>query len=57
MNKVLIIFAHPAKSKSKINMALRKNVEQLENVTVHDLYDCYPDFMIDIKKEQALCEE
>lgn len=57
MEKILIIFAHPAKSKSKINIALRKAVEGLENVTIHDLYSHYPDFMIDVKKEQKLCEE
>jgi len=57
MNKILIIFAHPAKSKSNTNVALRKAVEGLEGVTVNDLYANYPDFMIDIKREQALCEE
>ncbi len=57
MNKILINFAHPAKSKSKINMALRKAVEDLEGVTVNDLYENYPDFMIDVKREQELCKE
>lgn len=57
MNKVLINFAHPAKSHSKINNALRKSAEQLDGVTFNDLYASYPDFMIDIKREQKLCEE
>ena len=56
MKKILINFAHPAKSHSNINKALRKAVETLDNVTVNDLYANYPDFMIDIKREQALCE-
>jgi glutathione-regulated potassium-efflux system ancillary protein KefG len=56
MKKILINFAHPAKSHSNINKALRKAVEGLDNVTVNDLYANYPDFMIDIKREQALCE-
>jgi glutathione-regulated potassium-efflux system ancillary protein KefG len=56
MKKILINFAHPAKSHSNINKALRKAVEGLDNVTVNDLYANYPDFMIDIKHEQALCE-
>jgi glutathione-regulated potassium-efflux system ancillary protein KefG len=56
MRKILINFAHPAKSHSNINKALRKAVEGLDNVTVNDLYSNYPDFMIDIKREQALCE-
>lgn len=57
MNKVLILFAHPAKSKSIMNKALRQSVEDLENVMIHDLYETYPDFMIDVKKEQKLLEE
>jgi len=56
MKKILINFAHPAKSHSNINKALRKAVETLEGVTVNDLYANYPDFMIDIQREQALCE-
>ena len=57
MKKVLINFAHPAKSRSKINRALRAAVEGLEQVTVNDLYAHYPDFLIDIRREKALCEE
>lgn len=56
MNKVLINFAHPAITRSKINKALRAAVEDIENVTVNDLYANYPDFLIDIKREQQLCE-
>lgn len=56
MKKVLINFAHPAKARSNINIELRKAVEGLENVTVNDLYTNYPDFMIDVKREQMLCE-
>lgn len=57
MKKILINFAHPAKSRSNINIALRNAVEDLDQVTVNDLYANYPDFMIDVKHEQALCEE
>lgn len=57
MKKILILFAHPAKSKSKINKALINAVKDLENVTINDLYDEYPDFMIDIKREQKLLDE
>lgn len=57
MNKVLIQFAHPARSKSSINNAMRRAVEGLDNVTVNDLYAMYPEFLIDIEREQALCEE
>lgn len=57
MNRVLIIFAHPAVSRSKINAELRRAVETLENITMHDLYALYPDFHIDVKREQELCEQ
>ena len=56
MKKVLITCAHPARSRSKINRALRGAVEDLDDVTINDLYAAYPDFLIDVKREQNLCE-
>ncbi|MBT8346981.1 MAG: NAD(P)H-dependent oxidoreductase [Desulfofustis sp.] len=57
MNKILIIFAHPAISRSTMNRAMKTAVDDLDGVTVHDLYRCYPDFYIDVAHEQRLCEE
>ncbi len=56
MKKILINFAHPAQSRSIINRALRGALEGLEAVTINDLYGAYPDFLIDVKREQRLCE-
>ncbi|MGB3724768.1 MAG: NAD(P)H-dependent oxidoreductase [Glaciecola sp.] len=56
MNKVLINYAHPAPKNSVINNALINAISSLDNVTINDLYSHYPDFMIDIEREQALCE-
>jgi glutathione-regulated potassium-efflux system ancillary protein KefG len=56
MRKILINFAHPARARSKINSALREAVEGLEGVTLNDLYARYPDYLIDVKREQHLCE-
>lgn len=56
MKKILINFVHPAKSRSKMNSALYRAVEDLDGVTMNDLYAVYPDFHIDVKREQALCE-
>lgn len=56
MKKILIIFAHPAAARSNINKGLRSAVEDLEGVTVNDLYAHYPDLMIDVQREQAMCE-
>ena len=57
MKKILINFAHPARIRSKMNRALRAAVEGLEGVTINDLYSTYPDFLIDVKREQGLCED
>jgi len=54
MNKILILFAHPRFEKSKTNRALLKNIEQLQGVTINDLYEQYPDFNIDIEREKEL---
>jgi glutathione-regulated potassium-efflux system ancillary protein KefG len=54
MNKVLILFAHPRFEKSKTNRALLAGVEEISGVTLHDLYEEYPDFFIDIEREQRL---
>ena len=55
--KVLILFAHPAFQKSTINKALTDGIEQIENVTFHDLYEEYPEMDIDIDREQQLLTE
>jgi glutathione-regulated potassium-efflux system ancillary protein KefG len=52
--KVLILFAHPALEKSHVNKYLIEGINRIENVTFHDLYELYPDFDIDIQKEQEL---
>lgn len=53
--KILVLFAHPAIKRSKVNAALRAAVEGLPHITIHDLYARYPDFLIDVPHEQALC--
>jgi glutathione-regulated potassium-efflux system ancillary protein KefG len=53
-SRVLIIFAHPALEKSRVNRYLARAVEGMPEVTFHDLYEEYPDFQIDVKGEQEL---
>ena len=55
--KVLLLYAHPESQDSVANRVLLKPATQLSNVTVHDLYAHYPDFFIDIPREQALLRE
>lgn len=54
--RVLVLFAHPAFHRSRVQRALAKAVRDLAGVTFHDLYDAYPDFDVDVPREQALVE-
>jgi len=53
-NKILILFAHPLFEKSNANDALVQSIPESANITFHDLYQEYPDFDIDVKREQEL---
>jgi glutathione-regulated potassium-efflux system ancillary protein KefG len=53
-NKVLIQFAHPALQNSRVNRRLITAVRNLENVTLNDLYEEYPDFSVNVRREQQL---
>jgi len=55
-NRVLVLYAHPAPHKSRANRALVRAAEAAQGVTVHHLYERYPDFIIDVKEEQRLVE-
>jgi glutathione-regulated potassium-efflux system ancillary protein KefG len=54
MNRILVEFAHPAIQKSRINKQLIQVAKENKNVTLNDLYENYPDFFIDVKREQEL---
>lgn len=57
MRKILILFAHPRAHKSRVNIALAGAVKNMTGVTFHDLYEAYPDFFIDVKREQDLLRQ
>jgi len=50
--KVLVLFAHPAIRQSRVQRALLAAAREAQNVSVHDLYEAYPDFDIDVDAEQ-----
>ncbi len=52
--KILILFAHPAFHKSRVNKILTNGIDESENITFHDLYQEYPELDIDVKREQDL---
>lgn len=57
MENILILFAHPRFEKSRINRALLGSIENMSYVTLHDLYEEYPDFNIDSDREKSLLLE
>ena len=52
--RVLVLFAHPAFHKSKVNKMLVDGLDHMEGVTFHDLYQEYPELEINVKREQEL---
>ena len=54
MRRVLVLFAHPSVEESRVNRQLLVRIPAADNVKFHDLYENYPDFNIDVEKEQKL---
>jgi len=54
MEKILLMLAHPRFEKSRANKALIDAARELPCVRVHDLYEQYPDFNIDVEGEHEL---
>jgi putative NADPH-quinone reductase len=52
--RILILYAHSASHLSRTNRRLMEAAATVPNVLVHDLYEIYPDFHIDIAQEQSL---
>lgn len=51
-HRVLVLFAHPSQDRSEVNVPLAKATAQIDGVTLVDLYAEYPNFVIDIDREQ-----
>lgn len=52
--QILVLYAHPGAHLSRVNRRLADCARAIEGVKVHDLYNTYPDFYIDVPHEQAL---
>ena len=52
--RLLVLFAHPALEKSRVNRRLAASVDGFPGLTFHDLYEAYPDSHIRADREQAL---
>ena len=49
---MLLIVAHPALERSRANRRMLRAAKDVAGVTLHDLYELYPDFTIDVRAEQ-----
>jgi glutathione-regulated potassium-efflux system ancillary protein KefG len=56
VKKLLLLFAHPAYERSRVNRRLLEAVRELPGLTVNDLYEAYPEFDVDVRREQELLE-
>ena len=55
--KVLLLFAHPSLERSEVNSELLKASQGVSGITIVDLYAEYPDYRIDIEREQSRLRE
>jgi glutathione-regulated potassium-efflux system ancillary protein KefF len=53
-NRILVLYAHAAPETSRVNRRLADAARLVPGVYVHDLYEAYPDFYIDVAREHAL---
>ncbi len=51
-SSILILFAHPSQHRSEVNLPLMEASKTVDDVSVVDLYAEYPDYCIDIEREQ-----
>ncbi len=56
MRRVLVQLAHPVLERSRVNRHLFEAVRGLDNVTINDLYEEYPDLAISVSREQELLD-
>ncbi len=56
MPRVLILLAHPQRAHSRVNEALA-GAARAAGFSVRDLYALYPDYLIDVRTEQAALAE
>lgn len=52
--KIMVITAHPNLNNSRANQALVRELENQTNIYIRDLYQEYPNWNIDVEREQQL---
>ena len=51
-NNIVIMVFHPVLHKSRVNKVLLEAIEGIDGIKVRHMYDIYPDFQIDVHREQ-----
>ena len=51
--RILVLYAHPSPDRSEVNRHLAQAASGVRGVTLIDLYAAYPDYGIDVDREQA----
>lgn len=54
---VLVQFAHPWTSRSRVGVVLAEAAASVTGVVVNNLYDQYPDFFINVSREHTLLDD
>jgi len=54
MSRILIVYAHAAPNASRVNRRMIAAARAVPDVTVSELYELYPDFVIDVDHEQNM---
>ena len=52
VRRILLLLAHPSLDRSEVNRPMADAVVDIDGITLIDLYAEYPDFQIDINREQ-----
>lgn len=55
--RILILFAHPSQHRSEVNLPLVQASGAIDDVSIVDLYAEYPDYGIDVEREQQRLRE
>lgn len=57
MKNALVICAHPLSKKSRVHRTMMEFLSGLPEIYVHDLYETYPYFHIDVEHERQLLKK